>query len=88
MDGINFSEGAIYSQCGGPVQYSQQGQLIRFYQRSVLIPFETERQGKPIYRSADYVKVSTPGEHDEIDREATPDDKRRYATQYQAYQQC
>lgn len=85
MDGMDFGTGTYDRARGGPVQYSSQGQLIRFYQRSVLIPFETERQGKPVYRAADYVKVSTPGEHDEIDREATPSDKKLFEVQYRAY---
>lgn len=71
---------------GGVVDLSTVGQAVTFYQRSVIVPFRTEQEGRPVYRQADYVKVATPGEHDEIDREATPADKRRYAKQWAAYE--
>lgn len=76
-----------YDPKGGAVSFNTVGQSITFYQRAELVPFETEKQGRPVFRQADYVKVATPGEHDEIDREATSLDKARYRDQWKAYQE-
>lgn len=64
---------------------SQGGQHVTFYQRDVVNEYESREKGRPIYRSADYVRILTPGERDEIDREALPADRARWAPIFEAY---
>ena len=59
---------------------------VRFYARQVLVPFKSQEMGRPVTREAVYVHVAFPGERDEIDREATPTDKRRYARYFEAFE--
>lgn len=82
----NLDFTGTYNPAGGPVDLSTAHQAVTFYQRNELVPFKSEQEGRPIYRTADYIRVETPGDNlSVIDREAMHDDKLRYAKQFEAY---
>lgn len=61
--------------------------VAEFYTRAKLSPSESEKQGRPVYRNVDHVRIFFPGERDVVDKEATDEYKRRWPRQWQAYQE-
>lgn len=62
--------------------------FVQFYEKELLIPFESEREGRPIMRMTDWVKIQIPGNNTlTIDTIADGSHKRRFAHQWAIYQQ-
>lgn len=60
---------------------------VRFYQKEELNNYETEQQGRPIYRMVDFVRIEIPGnQFSIIDTYANLDHKDKYPTQWARYQ--
>lgn len=60
---------------------------VRFYVRPVLNEFETEAQGRPIYRDVDYVEIFVPGDNNTIiDQPVREDHKKRFPIQWAHFQ--
>src|SRR5574343_577337 len=60
---------------------------VRFYVRPVLNEFETEAQGRPIYRDVDYVEIFVPGDNNTIiDQPVREDHKKRFPLQWAHFQ--
>lgn len=61
--------------------------FVQFYEREQVIPFESERNGRPIMRMVDYVKIQVPGNNTlTIDTIADGSHKHRFPQQWAAYQ--
>lgn len=61
--------------------------FVQFYEREQVIPIESERQGRPIMRMVDYVKIQVPGNNTlTIDTIADGSHKHRFPQQWAAYQ--
>lgn len=61
--------------------------VVKFHRRPVLQPFETNQQGRPIYKDVDYVQIFTPGNQlNIIDTPVREEHKRRFAQQWAQYQ--
>lgn len=62
--------------------------MVKFYMHYVDDPVETEKQGRPMYKDCEFIKILTPGDRNNIiDRPIRPDDKVRFAQQYMLYKQ-
>jgi hypothetical protein len=62
--------------------------FVRFRMHPKKDQTETEKQGRPIFKSIEYVSISSPGDKfNGIDRPATLKDKRRFKRQYQAFKE-
>jgi hypothetical protein len=60
---------------------------VTFYERAVSDEFESKKQGRPIFRNADFIKILKPGDNTtEIDTYATEADKHRFHRQWEMYQ--
>lgn len=81
---------SLDSQGYGMVQYGPGDDklLVGFYRRSIQNKAISQREGKPIYESRDYIKIQHPGESlNVVDREATPQDKARFRNHWARYQE-
>jgi hypothetical protein len=59
---------------------------VTFYSKAVQNAYETEKQGRPIFYDADYVKIFTPGDNlNIIDTVANEDHKKRFPLQWAHY---
>lgn len=67
--------------------YSPDSRLtVQFYSKPVEIPFQTEKQGRPIFEDRTYVKIFTPGDNlNQIDRPKRDDDEQRFPLQWAQY---
>lgn len=62
--------------------------LVRFYMHYIEDPAETEKQGRPIYKDCEFIRIMTPGDRNNvIDRPIRPEDKSRFARQYAHYKE-
>lgn len=62
------------------------GLLVRFYVAPVHMTFKSEQAGRPIYEDRDHVSIIIPGDkNSSIEREATDDDKQKFAEEYAAF---
>lgn len=60
---------------------------VQFYGREVLQPFATEQNGRPIYKTMDYVRIEIPGDRNTIiDVPIRPDHIQRFPLQWARYQ--
>jgi hypothetical protein len=60
---------------------------VRFYQKEVLHNFNSEKEGRPIYYMADFVRIEIPGnQYSIIDTFAGENHKRLYPIQWAQYQ--
>lgn len=60
---------------------------VRFYQREELHNFNTQKEGRPIYYMADFVRIEIPGnQYSIIDTFATEYHKKQYPIQWAQYQ--
>lgn len=60
---------------------------VRFYQKEELNNFETNKQGRPIYRMVDFVRIEIPGnQYSIIDTYANEGHKESYPIQWARYQ--
>lgn len=61
--------------------------VVRFYGRAVHQPFETAKQGRPIFVDVDYIMIHTPGNQlNIVDTPVTNEHRRRFAQQWAHYQ--
>jgi len=61
--------------------------VVKFYSRAVHQPFESQKQGRPIYLDVDYIQIFTPGNQlNIVDTPARWEHKQRFAQQWAAYQ--
>ena len=61
--------------------------FVRFYQRAVSQKFQSEEEGRPIYKQFDYVEIRQPGEDKQVvDRKVCDLDKERWPEQWARYQ--
>ncbi len=61
--------------------------MVRFYEREIEIPHQTEVEGRPIYRMADFVRIEVPGDRlNVIDTIADKGHKMRFPMQWAQYQ--
>jgi len=60
--------------------------VVKFYSKAVHQPFESAKQGRPIYADVDYIMIFTPGNQlNIVDVPARNDHKQRFAQQYAAF---
>ncbi len=60
---------------------------VRFYQREMLHEFNTNKEGRPIYYMADFVRIEIPGnQYSVIDTFANEGHKKLYPVQWARYQ--
>jgi hypothetical protein len=60
--------------------------LVRFYSRTVPDAEETEKQGRPVHKSAPYVQIRVPGDRtNEPDRPVQDKDKQRFPKAWAAF---
>jgi|SRR6516225_3760275 hypothetical protein len=61
--------------------------FVRFYERAVEHPYESEQAGRPIARMADYVRIEYPGNNlNVIDTLAADHHKKAYPVEWARYQ--
>ncbi len=61
--------------------------LVAFYPDKVLNKFKSESEGKPVWETRDFITISHPGENlNVVRRQATDQDKQRFARHWDAYQ--
>lgn len=71
----------------GVAEFKRPPNIAFFYAKSELMPFASKEAGRPIYEPRDFVKLVTPGERDEVDREVQEWDKRAYREQWIQYKE-
>lgn len=60
--------------------------MVRFYERALHQPHQSEQEGRPVYRHAHFVEIRQPGQDkDIVDREVKESDKERWPTQWAKY---
>lgn len=60
---------------------------VRFKMKGKPQPTESRKQGRPIYKDVIYIEIMQPGNKDSIiERPASEDDKRRFPTQFAAFE--
>ena len=60
---------------------------VKFYSRPVKLEFESEAQGRPIYRDMDYIQIFVPGDATSVfDQPVRDDHKARFPLQWAHYQ--
>lgn len=65
---------------------STHGLIVSFYLDSVHMVFKSEEAGRPIYEDRDHIRILIPGDRNSvIERIASDDDKKKYATEYASY---
>lgn len=68
-----------------PVQEAEM--FVEFYLDAVELTFESEREGRPIYKDVPFVKILNPGDTSTvIERVATPEDRQKYPKAWQRFQ--
>lgn len=92
----NFAAGEIVG--GGDVRAvsygADQGLYVEFRNEDIHQPYESEKQGRPIYKQEVFVRIYTPGDKTKVvDRKARlepqgdiPSDPQRWPRQWQAFQ--
>lgn len=61
--------------------------MVRFYEREMEIPHQTEAEGRPIFRMVDFVRIEVPGDRlNVIDTIADKGHKMRFPQQWAQYQ--
>ncbi len=59
--------------------------LVRFEDFAEKQNFESEQQGRPIYKTKTYIRMTKVGGKEEVAREAKEQDKQKYPMQFAAY---
>jgi len=60
---------------------------VRFYERAVKNEFMTQKEGRPIFATADYVEINVPGDNTlTLDVPVTPEHKNRFPLHWARYQ--
>ena len=60
---------------------------VQFYEKAEQDNFASQKEGRPIFKNVDFVKIMKPGDSTtEIDTYATEADKRRFPRQWALYQ--
>lgn len=72
-------------QNGQRVEYKDRA-LGMFYMHPEIQGRASQEAGRPIYESVAYIKIIQPGERDTVDRPVKPEDKRRFAAQWEQFQ--
>lgn len=61
---------------------------VVFYSKPVHQPFDSEKEGSPIFKDCDFVKIHTPGNQlNVIDRIVVDDDKKRFPLHWARYKE-
>lgn len=60
--------------------------MVEFYEREEQLGFESQKQGRPVYKTYTYVKINIPGERDERHRRMVPNDKFRFPRAWAAFE--
>ena len=83
-----FHFGQLTGETGdmGEAIFKRPPNIALFYRRSVHMPYLSKQAGIPVHEGRDFVKLITPGEKDEVDREVTELDKRMYASAWAQFQ--
>jgi hypothetical protein len=69
------------------VQNPDAALAVHFYSREVLQPYLTEQNGRPIYKSMDFIHIEIPGDRNTIiDVPIRPDHIQRFPVQWARYQ--
>ena len=64
------------------------GCVVQFYRGALEVPDKSEKEGRPVYRDADMVRIFTPGDPTNvIEREVREYDKKDWSNLWSAYQQ-
>lgn len=80
--------GAPVAHSDGTVSFGTDDKLyVRFFDHPVLAGAESQREGRPIYKSVPFVRIIQPGERDRIERPVKESDKHRFPKQWAHYQQ-
>lgn len=62
--------------------------VVKFYSKAVHQPYESQKQGRPIYLDVDFIQIFTPGNQlNIIDTPARPEHKTRFPQQWAMYEQ-
>lgn len=87
---IQYDQNAVSRQGWGMANSGPNDEqlVVAFYPYSQLNKFKSNQEGKPVYETKDFVSISHPGESmNVVKREATENDKRRFARHWAMYQQ-
>ena len=71
-----------------PQQMSQERNLfVSFYKDAVELTFESEKQGRPIFKDMDFIRIIVPGDtNNVIERVADENDKLKFPSAWARYQ--
>lgn len=72
---------------GGVVQYGNDASIwVEFSFKPIYQGFESEKQGRPVYKDAEFITMEFPGDRTKkIEREVTPEDKLRFPKHYDVF---
>lgn len=71
---------------GNPQQDADAKAMAEFYRTPKQDAEATAREGRPIFKMVEYVRISVPGDKNNlVDRQVRDDDRRRFAPQYHAF---
>jgi hypothetical protein len=60
---------------------------VKFYKKAIHQKFESEKEGRQIYKDVDYVKIRVPGDKfSVVDKPVTDKEKERFSIQWENYQ--
>lgn len=60
--------------------------IVLFSRRAVQNEWKSRETGKPVFESADFVRIQQPGERDYVERPVRDDDRVRWPRQWAAYE--
>lgn len=81
MRTINDPQGQWRPQATGDRRYIE-FHTVSWHNRS-----KSKEAGRPIFEPVTFIKIQHPGEHDFVDRPATPQDENEFPRQWKAYQE-
>lgn len=90
FDPITYDQAAVSRQGWGMANSGAKEEMliVAFYPHSQLNKFKSLQEGRPVHESKDFITIQHPGENlNKVVREATENDKRRFARQWHQYTQ-
>jgi hypothetical protein len=65
---------------------TEEGVIVEFKMEPVELPYESERQNRPIFEDREFITIIIPGDNNsEVVREVTKNDRERFAREYEAW---
>jgi hypothetical protein len=84
---MHVSDDELYAdnEVAPPPAKKKGGNFVHFYKRPKQDKAETLKQGRPIVKMVEYVKITVPGERDEVDKPVQDRERERYPKEYAAF---